>query len=113
MHFKLCITSIAFCLICIPLSTAADTAQEASTSITVTFIRRITSEHLPGGGNNQCTPQENTKHITIIPKKEQSELPKTGDAVNYLATSLGSSALTFGLLGILKHRKEDTYNEQS
>lgn len=85
----------------------ADTSQ--STAVTVTFIRHITSESLPGREDVQQQPQDNLTISYVNPKKQvvENRLPQTGSTRNYLVIGIGTSLITLAFTGIFKNRKEE------
>ncbi|EPM6972891.1 LPXTG cell wall anchor domain-containing protein [Enterococcus hirae] len=85
----------------------ADNSQ--STAVTVTFIRHITSESLPGREDIQQLSQDNLAISSINPKKQvvEKRLPQTGSVRNYLVIGIGTSLITLAFTGIFKNRKEE------
>jgi len=87
----------------------ADTSQ--STAVTVTFIRHITSESLPGREDvQQQQQQQDILAISYVnPKKQvvENRLPQTGSTRNYLVIGIGTSLITLAFTGIFKNRKEE------
>ncbi|EON3045124.1 LPXTG cell wall anchor domain-containing protein [Enterococcus hirae] len=92
----------------VSLPVQAETSQ--STAVSVTFIRRITSENLPGSSKEEYHHPEIS--IASPNKYALSErLPQTNDSVNYMFSGLGSSLITLGLIGLVKKRKGEKMNE--
>ncbi|QNG06852.1 LPXTG cell wall anchor domain-containing protein (plasmid) [Enterococcus hirae] len=98
----------AFLLVFVSLPVQAETSQ--STAVSVTFIRRITSENLPGNSKEEARYPE----ISIAyPNKYMfsEKLPQTNNSINYIFSGLGSSLVTLVLIGLRK--KGEKVNEQN
>ncbi|ENZ9221838.1 LPXTG cell wall anchor domain-containing protein [Enterococcus hirae] len=93
---------LACLLVFVSLPVRAETSQ--STAVSVTFIRRITSENLPGNSKEETHYPE----ISIVhPNKYMfsEKLPQTNNSINYIFSGLGSSLITLGLIGLKKRRE--------
>ncbi|MFP7291518.1 LPXTG cell wall anchor domain-containing protein [Enterococcus hirae] len=103
---KLVVVAILPCIFNLTsLPTWADASQ--STAVTVTFIRHITSESLPGREDVQQLSQNNLAISSINPKEQvvEKRLPQTGSTRNYLVIGIGTSLITLAFTGIFKKRK--------